>query len=187
MGGRTGVETALRKPKHVRTMSFNAAAGMEPHSVKDFLLYRIPSFLTRELFPALKNGQLKAYTNPAAAEEFVEYVMAGGLRAVKEGLSIGNCSIRDKAAQLGELGIKTAIYGYRADAMIPIQESLEHSGHLVDLSAIFPYPEVGHLAPQIYPEVVGKAQLEIIDALTGTNKAARHKHLARTAMMSEAA
>jgi pimeloyl-ACP methyl ester carboxylesterase len=171
MGGRTAAYVALMRPDLVRSVTLVAAAGMEPHSVPEFLQHRIPEFMRKEIPTAVRDKHFKQYLRPAAAMEFAEYAFRGGMRTLKEGISIGSCDIREVVHELGNLGVRTAMLTFPADAMIPARPSLEHSGHLVDLAAILPYRRVGHLGPQTHPEAVGQAQLEILDALNGTDLA----------------
>jgi pimeloyl-ACP methyl ester carboxylesterase len=174
MGGRTAASIAQKRPDLVRSVTLVAAAGMEPHSVKDFVTNRIPNFIKYDVPSAAKNGHLRSYLRPSAALELVDYTCRGGMRTLREGISIGSCDIREIVQDLGDLDVKTAMLTYKADSMIPALASLEHSGNLVDVAALFPYRRVGHLGPQTHPEATGQAQLEILDALNGTNLAGKH-------------
>lgn len=169
MGGRTATIAGERKPDDVRSVLLMAAAGLEPHSVPQFLGKRIPGMFRKELPSAIKEGELKPYLNLAAAEELLYYTFGGGLLTIREGLSIGSCSIRDRVAKLGDTGIKTAMLGFQSDVMIPADKSTQHSGNLVDLAAIHPYVRLGHLAPQTHPHSVRQAVFEILDHLNGTS------------------
>jgi hypothetical protein len=168
MGGFVSAYLATHEDKHehIRSVIFNASAGLEPHTVLEFLKYRIPRFLARELRPAIQNGLLNVDDGNAIKEE-IEYIFRHPLRTLGEGLSVGSCNIQKRVILMGELGIKTAMLGYPADEMTPIDKALEHSGHLVDLAKVFPYTKAGHLAPQCYPEEVGAIHFEILDELHG--------------------
>jgi pimeloyl-ACP methyl ester carboxylesterase len=163
MGGWVVSLLASRHPAKVRSASFVASAGLEDHSLAT-LIGRLPDFMAHEFlpqFPALAHD-----SGIRLAAETLHYVWRNPYRTCVEGIGVSSCDIRPTLSHLGELGIKTAIMNFGSDHLICNLTTQTEVGHIVDYCETHPDRSLGHLAPQLQPQVVASRLVDIIDTIT---------------------
>lgn len=146
MGGIAVSDVARRHPDHVRSALFMASAGLEDHSVFS-LSKRLPPFFREELLPNMFDLGLS--TNPRAILAMYRYIWRNPYRTCAECLNVCGCDNRDKLADIGNAGVKTAIMNFASDRLICNKTTQDEVGGLVDHCETHPNPSFGHLAPNL--------------------------------------
>jgi hypothetical protein len=104
----------------------------------------------------------------------MHHIYRNPARTIAEGLEAGNSDIRPVVVQLGNLGIKLAILGYKKDNLCPINNTLKDCTDLIKehgiLTHVLNNPNAGHLAPQVYPQEVARVHLSLIKAMNKSGK-----------------
>lgn len=164
MGGPTCAAVAERRPDEVRHVVFNAPAGIEKHNFLK-MLGRLPAFHSEELIPAILKGELAQFTGADIALRALYHIYRNPGRTMAEGIAVGNSNIHSSLLEMSLQGTKSAILAYKADLLCPAEGIFRDGSHRVDQNILFDLPRAGHLAPQIYPEFVGRVHLQILKAL----------------------
>ncbi|CAN5690713.1 hypothetical protein BH23PAT2_BH23PAT2_01900 [soil metagenome] len=163
MGGWVASNVAERHPSKVRSVTLVASAGLVGHSTGSFLK-KMPAFTRHELAPAFwalkeEGGELRL------AVEALRYMVRNPYRTSVEAVGASNCNIRPSLSRLGELGVKTAILNFKADRLIDNQKAEAELERSVDYCKTHPAKYLGHLAPQMYPQLVAKFLTDISDTI----------------------
>jgi pimeloyl-ACP methyl ester carboxylesterase len=163
MGGWIVALLAERHFNKVRSASFVASAGLEDHSLTR-LISRLPDFMAHEFLPNFPS--LAHDTGVRSAIETLHYVWRNPYRTCVEGIGVSNCDIRPTLSHLGELGVKTAIMNFGSDRLIHNHTTQAEAGPLVDYCETHPDRSLGHLAPQLHPDLVASRLTDIIRDIT---------------------
>lgn len=167
LGGWTVGALATLHPGKVRSATFVASAGMEDNSTIS-MVKRLPGFMRHEVIPNLP--KLLEDHDPATAFQFLHYLWRNPYQTCIEGVGASNCDIRPTVVQLGEAGIKTAILNFASDHLTCNKTTQnEMEGH-VDFCETHPKVDLGHLAINLEPEVVGQRVREIVQKITANTQ-----------------
>lgn len=158
MGGYISANVAEHRPERVRSVTFLASAGMEPHSLW-VIARRFPA-VAKDMLSALP--QLPEELRPMIRNE-LEHVLANPTRTLSEGISVANCDIRPQIRKLGKIGIITAALQFAADGFFPLDKVRQHSENIVDRFEVHPNEKLGHLGPQIDPKGTVDIWLGMLD------------------------
>ena len=172
MGGPSSTSVAELKPDYIRTIIYNASAGLDGHDLKTMIKDRLPRFGVKEGLPAIINQEFVLHEIEEAkfALHALGYWVNNPYRALSEGIIVGNCDIRDRVKALSDLHIRTGIIACLDDELVSAEMTEKYMSESADEFVILPY---GHLAPQKHPKEVGDAHLKILDAIHRSEKSNR--------------
>lgn len=172
MGGPSSTSVAELKPDYIRTVIYNASAGLDGHDLKTMIKDRLPRFGVKEGLPSIINREFVLHEIEEAkfALNALGYWVNNPYRALSEGIIVGNCDIRDRAKALSDLQIRTGVIACLDDELVSAEMTEKYMSESVDEFVILPY---GHLAPQKHPKEVGDAHLKILDAIHKPEKGRR--------------
>ncbi len=158
MGGWVASRVAERHSDKVRSVSLVASAGLEDHS-PTLLIKRLPKFFAKEFLPRMR--QVAIEDELRFARDALHYVLRNPARTLAEGVAVAKCDIRPSLVRLGECGVRTAILNFSSDYLIQNKTTKSEVGHLVDHCETHERSDLGHLAPQVHPDLVASRLVEI--------------------------
>lgn len=162
MAGWTISALAKRHPGKIRSATYVASVGLEDHSTLS-LARRLPDFAFHEVLPNL--SALAGEHDPAVILEFLHYIWRNPYRTAVEGVGLSNCDNRPTIVEIGNAGVKTAILNFANDRLICNKTTQAEMEDKVDHCETHPDESLGHLAPNLQPEIVATRLTHIINKI----------------------
>lgn len=167
MGGYSIVDTATNHHEFVDSLLLNQPAGVGNNSTLK-LVSRLPKFMQKELIPAITHEEERVSEPLKLLLHSLRYILSNPYKTALEGLHASSCNSNQKLAQLGELGVKTAVVVGLADTLISATDAAKHGSDHVDIFAAYADPRANHLYPITRPLETALTQMQIIAASKGT-------------------
>lgn len=168
MGGYSVVNAAINHPEFIDSLLLNQPVGIGNNTTMK-LIMRLPTFMRRELIPAIIHEEEKISDPLKILLHSLRYVARNPYKTALEGINASSCNSRQKIADLGAIGIKTAVVVGLADTLISATDAATHSGQHVDIFAAYADARANHLYPITRPLETALSLQQILRALKTTS------------------
>jgi|GEM_PF-5710575 len=162
MGGPAVIAAAERLPERFESVTLWGSAGVSKHGAV-LLGSRTPEIIA-EAWGG--RDQLKNHFAPDVSTALrslalcCKYVTLNPIRTASEALAVSRSDSSHILKRLRQLGVKTGALAFQDDPYFRADEVAAKIAGIVDVFKVL--SSTGHIAPQLFPELVMKAQSQIL-------------------------
>jgi pimeloyl-ACP methyl ester carboxylesterase len=161
MGLPIAVETILRNPGRVRSLTAVGGAGLTGHGAPD-LAARVPKAIEEV---ARNMPRLIEMYGVAAALAITQYFCVNPLRPLAESLYVARSDVREDLPRIRAAGTRISIIALEPDSFFGADRMYEETKGKVDRFTVLASDIAGHIAPQVLPKPVAAAVVNGINEI----------------------